>query len=160
MMIETGLKKKKVDSKMDISKVIENSVKVSAPSWPLQNTVAVNPFWFLRSEAFESVIEDVSRLLDSEVLMPVQYYQQLYSEGKITREALEMAILEARTIWPGIESQPERFLEHGAIESLDRVRTLSEFMDGFLDQSIIAEVGKYCAAYLDRNQAIAPFPRG
>ena len=144
---------------MDISKVLENAVKVSTPAWPLQNTVAVNPFWFLRSEPFEGVIQDVSRLMDSELLMPIQYYQGLFAEGKISKEGLKLAILEARKIWPELESDPDKFLELGAIEGLERIRTLSEFSDPSMNELMIADLGKYCAAYLDRQQAIALFPR-
>lgn len=39
-----------------VKESITEAAKLTVPTWPLQNTVAVNPFWNLRDRAF-SVVE-------------------------------------------------------------------------------------------------------
>lgn len=76
------------ERKPEIEKSIETSLMIAAPSWPLQNTVAVNPFWFLKDKLFRDVVVNLAPVVNSPLLMPMEFYLQRYEEGTVTAKAL------------------------------------------------------------------------
>ncbi len=51
------------ESAKNTEKEVAQSLKIVAPTWPLQNTVAVNPFWFLRDQPFGTTVLHLSQVL-------------------------------------------------------------------------------------------------
>ena len=141
---------------------INESLKISTPAWPLQNTVAVNPFWFLRHKPFQKVTAELKPILKSSFYMPFSYYKQALIEGKINVQILHKLIEECKGVHSSLPSTIEAFMISAESEMVneDIYQTFTQFIfnkNGF-DFKIVMDFGKYAAAYLDENQAISTFP--
>ena len=147
---------------MKPASVIEQSLQISAPSWPLQNTVAVNPFWFLRHKSFSKVATELEPVLNHSLYMPFTYYRDALDSGAMTRSALEDSIKINADIFPDIPTSIEAFMKAALNESTHQSghKTISELFSKPKDfhSYIVADVGKYASAYLDEKQAISVFP--
>ncbi|MBS1985886.1 MAG: DUF2309 domain-containing protein [Bdellovibrionales bacterium] len=142
--------------------LIEKSLQIATPAWPLQNSVAVNPFWFLRQQPFASVLAEAETAARTPLFMPPEYYEDRIQRGQITTAAIQEALLEARALWPELPQSLQDFMAWRP-NSLPRLNAPKAFSESFSEKShwprlIEAEVGKYAAAYLDERQATAPFP--
>jgi len=143
-------------------KIIENSLNISAPSWPLQNTVAVNPFWFLSHKPFHHVIFEMTSTLNTALYMPLSYYKDALESGVMTKEALQESIKTNSQIYPQLLLPNEAFMI--AAESSTRAhsnyKTLCQLYSQKKDvhSQVMIDFGKYASAYLDEKQAISAFP--
>ncbi len=139
--------------------------RLSVPSWPLQSSVAVNPFWNLRDRDFTAVMTDLAPLLHRRLYMPLAYYLERYSRGYISEDALASALEAAQKRLP---TAPETLDELIWNSSSDRglrkeILSFAEYHaqktgDSLLAPLVIDELSKYASAYLDQNQAVAKFP--
>ncbi|OKH88126.1 hypothetical protein LF95_15780 [Thalassospira sp. TSL5-1] len=75
-----------------IQNAIDHAVSQIAPAWPLENTVAVNPFVGQANMRLAQVANLHQRLAGTDILMPVNWYQTKISTGEITTEALQQAL--------------------------------------------------------------------
>lgn len=147
-----------------IKTTLEEALTVSTPSWPLQNTVAVNPFWFRRDQKFEDVIGDLYKVVHRGLYMPVEYYLDRYANGEISEAALEASLERLHKKWPGVPNQIGDFLKISQTERLARqkFRSLSDYLDKNFGlgaaKMASAETSRYAAAYLDSRQALAVYP--
>ena len=51
-----------------------------APTWPLDQMIAVNPWWEMREATFEEVSAKLAALSQTQCLMPKSYFQQIWME--------------------------------------------------------------------------------
>lgn len=142
--------------------VVSESLKISFPAWPLQNTVAVNPFWFKRNSPFEKVLYDVEPAIRTSLLLPIDKYRDLFLKSEITKTELQEALLESKKIFPTLPETTDKLIEKSdTIRSHTKMTpTFADFQSSTMDWSSIvtAEVGKFAAAYLDENQSLAVIP--
>lgn len=145
-------------------KILKEVLKLSFPTWPLQNTVAVQPFWFLRQQPFERVMEKISALTGLSLLPRLMYYQEQMKKGMISDPSLAQALEEARSLWPELPSEVEQLKNWVSNTREDhspqKFPTFADFYDQNASASsfTIAEVGKYAAAYLDQHQSMVKLP--
>ncbi|MFZ9596475.1 MAG: putative inorganic carbon transporter subunit DabA [Bdellovibrionia bacterium] len=141
-------------------KIIEESLRIATPAWPLQNTVAVNPFWFLKETPFEEQMRRMTQTLHTSLLMPLEFYQQKERSGEILSSQIQVAFNEARQHWPDLPQSWDEFRQKKSQARSNPILCFAE--SGVLDPSwadrVIHEVGKYAAAYFDEKQALALFP--
>lgn len=144
--------------------VIEEALRISTPSWPLQNTVAVNPFWYQRTSRFEDVISGLYHVAHRDVHMPVDHYLNQYSNGHIPESSIQSALNRLRSVHENLPTQLEEFIRVSKGEAVSRrkFQSFSDFLDERLgtnaEKTLAAEVSRYAAAYLDTRQALARFP--
>lgn len=142
--------------------LIERSLRIAPPSWPLQNIVAVNPFWFLRGESFDQVFTKLAPTLHASLFMPIEYFLDRIHSGKITESAIRDALRQNLREGSSDGLNVRTFLEECRVAStqLSPLKTLSEWdcIDPSVNTAIIADIGKHCAGYLDDRQAIARHP--
>ena len=128
-----------------------------APSWPLDQMIAVNPFWTMRDEHIEQVASKLSALGNAHLLMPIEYYQSLYAAGDITPEALVKAAKEKGTALP--LAQLEAYLS----KETETVHwhNLSDLLDSQRDQhkmtwcdEIIHQISQFCAAHYQQLRPV------
>ena len=141
---------------------VVKATKVVPPVWPLQNTVAVNPFWYFRDRSFEMMVNEKSRVQGIEVIMPLEYYEERVSRGELRSEDIQEALSLLRL------EDPVRFGSKGAFDmnlravrtDQSQVHTISEFLFGAsnVDSFVIAECAKHASAYLDERQAVSAYP--
>ena len=151
---------------INMKTVLQEVEKLSMPSWPLQNAVAVNPFWNFRDKKFHEVLSELSPVLHTGLFMPLEYYLGEYRDGRIHRGALAAAIAEAREHWPDLPGDVEAFLRASSSEEnlARRIRDFAEHLDnghgdGAWRRAVIDAVGRYAAAFYDDRQALAGFAR-
>ena len=71
-----------------ISSAYEAACGLIAPTWPLDQMIAVNPFWELRDRSFASVAAGLSALARCRTLMPPAHYATLKSPHVTDRHLL------------------------------------------------------------------------
>lgn len=141
---------------------LEESLRLATPAWPLQNIVAVNPFWFMRHKHFVEAVEETSPAVHARLFMPISYYIELFRNGTISESALKQSLAEARARWPELPKTVDELIRASREQDVERrqFRSLAECVRGGPDwlAFIRQEVGKYAAAFLDEKQALTPFP--
>lgn len=68
-----------------------NAVDKIAPSWPLDQMIAVNPLWSLRNKPFKTISAELAALGGRTCLWGAGEYMALYERGDITGDALLQA---------------------------------------------------------------------
>ena len=133
-------------------------IKGIAPAWPLDQFIAVNPYWGFRDRPIAKAARQLRHLSGSPLLMPHEFYQQRLALGELRREHLQDALTAASSPY-----SVEDLLEHVhrvATESqlplvtdlVDRHRDLLHGMS--VHDFVIHNVSQHCAAYFDHLQAV------
>lgn len=151
-----------------MKQVMDEALTISTPSWPLQNTVAVNPFWFRRSDKFEDVISGLYQVVHKGLYMPVDHYLDHYGKGEIPESSVKAALDRFRQAHASLPEEVEDFLRVSKAEAVSRrkFQSISDFLDervgsgtgSDISKALAGEVSRYAAAYLDSRQALARFP--
>lgn len=143
---------------------VEEALNVTVPAWPLQNTVAVNPFWNLRDRPFSQVTAELASVLHRPLFMPLAYYLQKYREGLITEAALATALDSAKASRTPLPETLDKFLQASLAETeqIQEIFSFAEYSDHKTASSwqrvVSGEISKYASAYFDSGQALAQFP--
>ncbi len=146
-----------------LEKVIEESQRISFPSWPLQNTVAVNPFWYYRDQDFDSALANLSQMVQTNLMLPLSRFLAKFDSKQISTQSLIESLSILKEKYPKLPSQLEDFLEvcRFSPETLpEKVPAFADYLDRQkLDQAhwgqfISSEVSKWAAGYLDQRQSI------
>jgi len=98
-----------------------------APTWPLDRSIAVNPWWEMRDETFSKVAARLATLGKINCLMPGAYYKRQWGNA-ISSSHLQMAKEELR-----VEATQEQLL--GALETPTVSKPWHNFVD-FLDDMV------------------------
>ena len=124
-----------------------------APTWPLDQMIAVNPFWEMRDEPIERVAARLSTLTGARLLMPKEYYLGLYKSGDISRASLLQAATEQKVTKSVQELENE--LEHST--NVPQWHNLSDLLDSDRDPHTIAwrdeithQISQFCAAHYQK----------
>ncbi len=141
---------------------IEESLKLSSPAWPLQNIVAVNPFWFQREKDFCDVFFALESVFHSSLFMPTAYYREKYQTGEISDQSLQDALDHGRRRWSFLPESSTAWLE-ASNQSEQAIRNFKSFAEVIeprynFHQIIIDDISKYCAGYFDCHQANIRYP--
>jgi len=129
-----------------------------APTWPLDQFIAVNPFWPLTHKPLPQVAAELVALSGGRLLMPRRWYAQEWRAGRLRSEHLREAIAESGSditedelvalFWSG-EPQPyRRPLVVDTMEALRRQEHELTWRDFVMER-----VSRFCASYFDDGQA-------
>lgn len=135
-----------------------------APAWPLDQSIAVNPFWGLRHVEFEDAAARLAALGNVNVLMPAIHYasgwQKVLGAEHLARAADELGEtsgVDALVAHLESASQPGHW--HNVSDLLDRARDLSHCM-GWREE-IVHQISQFCASVLQRGGGLeAPLTPG
>ncbi len=143
---------------------------VVPPLWPLADYVAVNPCLGLVDQSLLGAHLTLSRLRDCQLLLPREYFQALYRDGRISPADLKAAIEQCAAEHPGWFAAPEidhlvEWLIHSSptgTETNCRYRTVAEAVDqqhqSTWSSHIINDITRHCAAHFDEGQALWKSP--
>ena len=129
-----------------------------APSWPLDQNIAVNPFWNMRSETFEHVAVNLSVLGKVNTLMPVSYYMAQYQKGEINEQHLKLAAQDLglkyinKNVLSIVNKQSNLSHWHNISDLLDAQR---ENKVAWRDE-ITHQISQFCAAYFQYDGPLKP----
>lgn len=129
-----------------------------APTWPLDQFIAVNPYWGWVDQHVEQVDATLGRLSGSRLLMPRDAFREAWRAGRITRGHLARAIAETGS--PRTVDDLLALLDAPRPEPLP-LPLPSDLVDARRDlasepawaDAITHEVSQFCASYFDAEQA-------
>ena len=133
-----------------------------APTWPLDQMIAVNPFWQMRNEPIEKVSAKLSALANSQLVMPKHYFAERFQNGDISAEALQQSALEYGS------SLSNKALEQYLLEDNATVNwhNIADLLDNQRDQHKMAwrdeithQISQFCAAHYQRIRPVLGKPK-
>ncbi|QIR16249.1 DUF2309 domain-containing protein [Shewanella aestuarii] len=136
---------------------LQNATHHIAPTWPLDQMIAVNPFWQMRHLPIEQVFNRLSSLNNIHCFMPRQYYADLYRQGHISQTALQLAAKDQRSelsinqLEACLQQTDELSHWHNIADLLDAQR--DEHKMAWCDE-IIQQISQFCAAHYQQSNPI------
>jgi uncharacterized protein YbcC (UPF0753/DUF2309 family) len=132
-----------------------------APTWPLDQLIAVNPWWEMRDEALPEVAARIALLGHAEGHMPRSWFRQQYP-GTISRESLEAAAAEAGAGlcaedligWLEGEDQPVHWRNFS--DQVDSLRNLERNVSWH--DEIIHQISQFCASFYSAGTPLPAEP--
>ena len=127
-----------------------------APVWPLDQWIAVNPWWGHKDQLATDAHRELLQRNNAGLLMPSTFYLDAWREGRITDKALRAAASEA-----GAGGSPDidrmiSLLEHNPVERIPfaSATTLLTTDEGHsFSHSVRELLGRVCSQYFDQRQA-------
>lgn len=126
-----------------------------APSWPLDQMIAVSPYWPMRNERIEQVSARLSALAGISMLMPPSDYLDWYRRDLISEQALHMALAESGQsmsvgeLVQALERAPELAPWQSFSALLDEHRARHKMA---CKDEIIHQISQFCAAHFQQAQ--------
>lgn len=144
----------------ELKRRIHDACRRIAPLWPLENFVAVNPFFGMTDLSFQDASDTIARITGNSLYMSWDYYREQMESGRITEQDLQQAIarcnskLDLHTLHAAL-TQPAPRPKLG----MAQVSEVLERVEGGLWSSFVTErISLQCAAYFDLGQAVLPLP--
>jgi uncharacterized protein YbcC (UPF0753/DUF2309 family) len=135
------------------------------PLWPLKDYVAVNPFLGMSHETFLCTRQMMCDVRDCDLLLPLDYFRELFEQGAISRHNVEDALRQCVEEYPDLYADfhlSEAFtLLEGATAPTGRqerpYRTVAEAVDHHQgsgwNSHIITDITRHCSRHFDEGQA-------
>ena len=133
-----------------------------APNWPLDQMIAVNPYWQQKDTPFREVSAKLAALAGIQSVRPHQHWLELYRAGHITDDALGTSLRQFE-----LELSLEDCI--GALEYPHarpaQWQTLTTLCDQHRDASqmhwreeVLYQTSQFCAAYFQSDSPIERIP--
>lgn len=129
-----------------------------APTWPLDQFIAVNPYWGFVDQPIANAASQIGHLSGTPMVMPRSFYQAEYQAGRLTQTHLQAAIDAAQAdcklaeLIDGLAHVKKGAQPHMLVTRLaDSKRDLDHTMT-WVD-FVTHQVSQHCAAYFDVSQA-------
>ena len=122
-----------------------------APSWPLDQQIAVNPFWEMRNQPFAEVAARLEALGRVHCLMPAAYYAGLWRRSVISSEHLLQAAellgerADCDALLQALKQRPADGHWHNVSDWLDSARDRQHQM-AWRDE-ITHQISQFCADF-------------
>lgn len=132
-----------------------------APQWPLRDFVAVNPLHGYNDMSLLQAMQELQKVRDAELLMPLAHYRQHFVDGMITKEGLQRACESVRESFE-VLLEAYNVKDEDIIASLEtekggetrfskEYRTFAEQVDYTSslrwESIIVEEISRHCSAY-------------
>ncbi len=129
-----------------------------APTWPLDQFVAVNPYWGFVDQPIPDAAKQLAKLSGTPLVMPRSFYRAKYEAGRLTKAHLRDAIDAAQAdckiddLVHSLRSDKKAAQPQMLVTSLaDSQRDLSHAL-AWVD-FVTHQISQHCAAYFDVSQA-------
>lgn len=136
--------------------ILRQVVQRIAPNWPLDQMIAVNPYWEMRDQSIEAVAAALQTVADARLLMPGHYYAEQFSQGQISALSIEQALREYQE-----PVDVSRFVLRSQSwqSSHAGIKTLAHFYDEVTsphalswEQEINSHISQFCALFFQQQQ--------
>jgi uncharacterized protein YbcC (UPF0753/DUF2309 family) len=141
-----------------IHQAIEAACKRIAPTWPLDQFIAVNPYWGFVEDAIQTVARRIENYSGSRMVMPRSFYRDRWNAGLFRAEDLQAALHRS-----GLDvSMSDLFCDLEAeSSSVPRVPFATSISDSQRDlvhgmsvsDFVTHNVSQHCASYFDHCQS-------
>ena len=129
-----------------------------APTWPLDQFIAVNPYWGFVDQPIAQAAQQLGLLAGTPLVMPRSFYSAQYAAGRLTQAHLQGAIDAAQAdcdvdeLIKTLATQKKNAPQITLVTALaDSQRDLSHNM-AWVD-FVTHQISQHCAAYFDVSQA-------
>ena len=137
---------------------IEGACARIAPTWPLDQFIAVNPYWGHLDRTMQEASARLSTLSGTRLTMPREYYLERWHAGDLDAAALEAAInerdlpLSAASLISALDAtSPARAPLKLVTDASDDARDLRHVMPW--RDFVTHQISQHCAAFFDQHQA-------
>ncbi|MBC7627465.1 YbcC family protein [Ferruginibacter sp.] len=138
--------------------IMRKACKKIAPVWPLENFVAVNPYFGYSDQKFETVAHYLASVAGIQTTLPVSFYQTKVKEGKIMLEDIETALAKkptpiknAKSLINELSKTVDVNQNAASVNTLLDVATQATKKDW--NSFVISRVSAWAASYFDNGQA-------
>ncbi len=129
-----------------------------APTWPLDQFIAVNPYWGFVDQPIAQAARHLGQLSATPLVMPRSFYKAQWLAGRLTHAHLQGAIdaagadCKVDALLASLMTQSEPVQPQVLVTMLaDRVRDLTHAV-AWVDFAT-HQISQHCAAYFDESQA-------
>jgi uncharacterized protein len=140
-----------------INEAVRQAARLVAPSWPLQNIVAVNPFWYLKEDSCRKVFAGIRDLLGSAPYVTYENFLSFFHSGRIDQKSLEECLYKEFSTGKNENISVNEFIEKTKNEKRPqrRASTFTEFLkESNWNQFVINDFSKSASGYFDIDQAL------
>ncbi len=141
---------------------VDAAVKIAcariAPTWPLDQFIAVNPYWGYIDEPIQSAASRIERYSGSRMLMPRSFYHEQWSAGSLRIKHLQKALnrsglpISIDSLLQELRKEPEYLPRIPLLTALaDTKRDLLHGMS--ISDFVTHNVSQHCASYFDHCQS-------
>ena len=147
-----------------INQAIDLACQRIAPTWPLDQLIAVNPWWEMTSERFSEVAARLGALTQAHCLMPKQYFADQF--GKTIQENHLIEAVKEANMNANIEMLKLHLDQDDC--SLAHWHNISDFLDSDRDRQhkiawrdeITHQISQFCADYFQRSEFSRAYEEG
>jgi uncharacterized protein len=142
-----------------LADAVANACNRIAPTWPLDQFIAVNPYWGWRQHAMPEAAATLGVLAGSQLTMPRDWFRQQWRDGHLRMEHLHAVVAcredgptqqELRDALNGVDTQPP-------VRRLPMVTDLCDAAAPVADppwsDTVLHQISQHCAASFDLGQA-------
>ena len=159
-----------------MTKLVEDAIalacKAIAPTWPLNEFIAVNPYWGFGDRHIEDAAAQLSVLSGTTMLMNHEYYKGLWNQGLFNNEHIALAVDAAVKTGrlasanaPQVMQNLMADLDGSPISSVRPAMLCTSILDKTphperamtWSETIVHQVSQHCAAFFDEHQAVWGF---
>ena len=141
-----------------IDKSITQACLRIAPTWPLDQFIAVNPYWGFVDQPIAAAARQLGQLSGTPLVMPRSFYRAEWRAGRLTQAHLQDAIdaagadCKVDALIDSLTHETKAAKPHLLMTTLaDSQRDLSHAM-AWVD-FVTHQISQHCAAYFDASQA-------
>lgn len=138
---------------------MRKACKKIAPLWPLENFVAVNPYWGLSNQKFDTVAQNLASVGGIQMTLPTSFYQNKWHQGKIIIEDIEAALAKkshatknAETFMRNLKKSEGLHPDCATVYTL--IDLASQVTKKDWNSFVVSSVSTWAASYFDNGQAI------
>ena len=137
---------------------VDTACQRIAPTWPLDQFIAVNPYWGFVDQPIAKAAKHLSQLSGTSLVMPRSFYQAEWQAGRLTQAHLQAAINSAQAdcrvdeLVASLALASKHYQPQALVTTLaDSQRDLTHAM-AWVD-FVTHQISQHCAAYFDVSQA-------
>ena len=141
-----------------VLKAIGTACRRIAPTWPLDQFIAVNPYWGLIDESIDDAALRLESYSGSRMLMPRSFYRKLWKTGSLRSVHLQQALqrclasISLQELQDELENEPPSAPRLPLMTSIaDSQRDLLHGMS--INDFVRHTVSQHCASYFDHVQS-------
>jgi len=144
--VDTSLHHSSVPSPEQYHDALKRATDAIAPVWPLDQWIAVNPWWGLKHQPIEQVSHALSRRAGQPMTMPAEFYRNAWESGRITPQDLQQALRQ------GGYAYSEQSLVSYLATPPKPVTPLRSAWDSLAGHDGFDPLAESCASYFDHHQ--------
>ena len=147
-----------------ITQAIDQACQRIAPTWPLDQLIAVNPWWEMTNERFSDVAARLGALTQAHCLMPKQYFAEQF--GKSIQESHLIQAANEFDINANVEMLRLHLEQDDS--TLAHWHNVSDLLDSDRDRQhkiawrdeITHQISQFCADYFQRSELSSNYEEG